>query len=109
MTAPEDCASVLEQFIYDAANLPANAAEPSHSTENVTDFETGHMRPPIQRRRSSLRSRFSLNGTGKVVSWAMDRDWSEHMAKFDHIVYGAEVASKLSFCLQVSTTSDIIR
>jgi hypothetical protein len=37
--------------------------------------------------------RSSANGTPKVVSWAMDRDWADHLTKFDHIVYAAEFAS----------------
>jgi hypothetical protein len=50
---------------------------------------------PLLRRRSSLRQnggRSSANGTPKVVSWAMDRDWADHLTKFDHIVYPAEFA-----------------
>ncbi|KAI0275104.1 hypothetical protein BC834DRAFT_927771 [Gloeopeniophorella convolvens] len=52
-------------------------------------------RPPLVRRRSSLKQggRFNANGTPKVVSWAMDRDWADHMTKFDHMVYAAEFAS----------------
>lgn len=57
----------------------------------------GTSRPPLLRRRSSLRQgRTSVNGTPKVVSWAMDRDWADHLTKFDHVVYAAEFAS-LSF------------
>ncbi|KAI0308242.1 hypothetical protein B0F90DRAFT_1681279 [Multifurca ochricompacta] len=44
-------------------------------------------RPSLVRRRSSLRQgggRTSVNGTPKVVSWAMDRDWADHLTKFDH-------------------------
>lgn len=55
----------------------------------------GGPRPPLLRRRSSLRQfngRSSANGTPKVVSWAMDRDWADHLTKFDHIVYAAEFA-----------------
>jgi hypothetical protein len=49
---------------------------------------------PLLRRRSSLRQgRSSVNGTPKVVSWAMDRDWADHLTKFDHVVYAAEFAS----------------
>lgn len=53
--------------------------------------------PPRQlvRRRSSLRQnggRSSANGTPKVVSWAMDRDWADYLTKFDHVVYAAEFA-----------------
>ncbi|KAF8274059.1 hypothetical protein EI94DRAFT_1696341 [Lactarius quietus] len=49
---------------------------------------------PLLRRRSSLRQgRSSANGTPKVVSWAMDRDWADHLTKFDHVVYAAEFAS----------------
>lgn len=56
----------------------------------------GQSRPPLLRRRSSLRQnmgRSSVNGTPKVVSWAMDRDWADHLTKFDHVVYAAEFAS----------------
>ena len=49
---------------------------------------------PLLRRRSSLRQgRSSANGTPKVVSWAMDRDWADHLTKFDHVIYAAEFAS----------------
>ena len=49
---------------------------------------------PLLRRRSSLRQgRSSANGTPKVVSWAIDRDWADHLTKFDHVVYAAEFAS----------------
>lgn len=59
---------------------------------------------PLLRRRSSLRQnggRSSANGTPKVVSWAMDRDWADHLTKFDHIVYAAEFAgpSLLHVCV----------
>ncbi|KAI0296158.1 hypothetical protein BC826DRAFT_1005553 [Russula brevipes] len=50
---------------------------------------------PLTRRRSNLRQnggRSSANGTPKMVSWAMDRDWADHLTKFDHIVYAAEFA-----------------
>jgi hypothetical protein len=53
---------------------------------------------PLLRRRSSLRQgRSSVNGTPKVVSWAMDRDWADHLTKFDHVVYAAEFASSSFF------------
>ncbi|TFY72861.1 hypothetical protein EVG20_g142 [Dentipellis fragilis] len=50
---------------------------------------------PIPRRRSSLKqpnARLSINGSQKVVSWAMDKDWTDQMSKFDRIVYAAELA-----------------
>jgi hypothetical protein len=60
----------------------------------------GPSHPPLIRRRSSLRNgRSSANGTPKVVSWAMDRDWADHLTKFDHMVFATEFASSsLSFC-----------
>jgi hypothetical protein len=60
----------------------------------------GPSRPQLVRRRSSLRQnggRSSANGTPKVVSWAMDRDWADHLTKFDHIVYAAEFAGPSFF------------
>lgn len=68
----------------------------------------GPSRPPLVRRRSNLRQgggRTSGNGTPKVVSWAMDRDWADHMTKFDHVVYAAEFAGS-SFSLPVVGDSD---
>jgi hypothetical protein len=58
---------------------------------------------PLMRRRSSLRQnggRSSANGTPKVVSWAMDRDWADYLTKFDHVVYAADFAgqSPLRMC-----------
>lgn len=55
----------------------------------------GPPRPHLVRRRSSLKQnigRSSANGTPKVVSWAMDRDWADYLTKFDHVVYAAEFA-----------------
>ena len=55
----------------------------------------GLPRPRLVRRRSSLKQnggRSSANGTPKVVSWAMDRDWADYLTKFDHVVYAAEFA-----------------
>ncbi|KAF8506662.1 hypothetical protein F5888DRAFT_1797915 [Russula emetica] len=55
----------------------------------------GPPRPHLVRRRSSLRQnggRSSANGTPKVVSWAMDRDWADYLTKFDHVIYAAEFA-----------------
>jgi hypothetical protein len=57
---------------------------------------------PLMRRRSSLRQnggRSSANGTPKMVAWAMDRDWADHLTKFDHIVYAAEFAGSHLFPL----------
>ena len=55
----------------------------------------GPARPRLVRRRSSLKQnggRSSANGTPKVVSWAMDRDWADYLTEFDHVVYAAEFA-----------------
>jgi len=68
----------------------------------------GASRPPLLRRRSSLRNgaRSSANGTPKVVSWAMDRDWADHLTRFDHIVYAADFAgsSLLRVCVAAFLT-----
>ncbi|KAI9444770.1 hypothetical protein H4582DRAFT_1911177 [Lactarius indigo] len=67
--------------------------QPMGMPEPVLDL--GQSRP-LLRRRSSLRQgggRTSVNGTPKVVSWAMDRDWADHLTKFDHVIYAAEFAS----------------
>ncbi|KAI0032745.1 hypothetical protein K488DRAFT_49279 [Vararia minispora EC-137] len=82
---------------HPVTEMPEPVLVPEHPpparVESIEDIEGG--RPPIPRRRSGLRSnRNSFSGAGKVVSWAMDRDWSEHMTKFDHIVYSAEVAGE---------------
>jgi FtsZ-binding cell division protein ZapB len=58
---------------------------------------------PLVRRRSSLRQnpgRSSANGTPKVVSWAMDRDWADYLTKFDHVVYAAEFAGLSHSCMR---------
>lgn len=55
-------------------------------------------RPGIPRRRSSLKHTGRVsNGerSTKVVSWAMDNDWSDHMSKFDHIAYATEIAGEI--------------
>jgi hypothetical protein len=62
----------------------------------------GPPRPQLLRRRSSLRQnggRSSANGTPKVVSWAMDRDWADYLTKFDHVVYAAEFAGLSPSCM----------
>ncbi len=74
--------------------VPPFMPEPSVSV--VPDqLIAGAPRHPLLRRRSSLRQnggRSSANGTPKVVSWAMDRDWADYLTKFDHVVYAAEFA-----------------
>jgi len=77
--------------------------EPVVLPEPILDpGQPGQSRPPLLRRRSSLRQgRTSVNGTPKVVSWAMDRDWADHLTKFDHIVYAAEYASPSFFFFSI--------
>jgi len=55
---------------------------------------TGASRPPLLWWHSSLRNgiQSSANETPKVVSWAMDRDWANHLTRFNHIVYAANFA-----------------
>ncbi|KAI9509072.1 hypothetical protein F5148DRAFT_1190152 [Russula earlei] len=83
-----------ESFLPTEPGLTPGMPEPAlpHDPEQPV---SGPSRPLI-RRRSSLRQnggRSSANGTPKVVSWAMDRDWADHLTKFDHTVYAAEFAA----------------
>ncbi|KAI0068236.1 hypothetical protein BV25DRAFT_1941669 [Artomyces pyxidatus] len=66
-----------------------SSAAPSPPSE---DAGAGPSRPTLPRRRSSLKQASAR--AQKVVSWAMDRDWTDHMTKFDHIVYAAEIAGE---------------
>lgn len=62
-------------------------------------------RPGIPRRRSSLKQSGRVsNGerSTKVVSWAMDNDWSDHMSKFDHIAYATEIAGGIIHSVQLT-------
>ncbi|TFY79657.1 hypothetical protein EWM64_g4362 [Hericium alpestre] len=55
--------------------------------------EAGPSGRPIPRRRSSLKQPSTrLERASKVVSWAMDNDWTDQMLKFNHIVHAAESA-----------------
>jgi hypothetical protein len=87
-----------------APTEPVAPPMPGPSVSVVPDQPiAGPPRPhQLVRRRSSLRQnggRSSANGTPKVVSWAMDRDWADYLTKFDHVVYAAEFAglSPVSF------------
>jgi inhibitor of growth protein 3 len=61
MAAPEDCASVLEQFIHDAANLPA---EISHMMEEIQakDAEMQKYQSSINSKDASLQKNIKVNG-----------------------------------------------
>lgn len=86
---PEMPQIIIESF-------PPAEPVPMGMPEPVLDGQPGGQSRPLLRRRSSLRQgggRTSVNGTPKVVSWAMDRDWADHLTKFDHVVYAAEFAS----------------
>lgn len=79
--------------------VPEPAPPPPASESVLTDSEIGSTapgRPGLPRRRSSLKhnSRFSLGGAAKVVSWAMDNDWAEHMGTYERMAYGAELAGE---------------
>ena len=81
---------------------------PEPGVSSFPDQPAGPHRP-IVRRRSSLRQnggRSSANGTPKMVSWAMDRDWADYLTKFDHVVYAAEFAgwSHSRICCWVLTS-----
>jgi hypothetical protein len=91
----------LETFLPTEPGLTPGMPEPVLPPDPEQPV-AGTSRPQLVRRRSSLRQngRSSANGTPKVVSWAMDRDWADHLTKFDHIVYAAEFASSsFSPCL----------
>jgi len=89
----------LETFLPTEPGLTPGMPEPMLPPDPEQPI-AGPSRPQLVRRRSSLRQngRTSANGTPKVVSWAMDRDWADHLTKFDHIVYAAEFAGS-SFSL----------
>jgi len=84
----------LESFATEPVPMGFGMPEPAVPPDPNQPI-AGASRPPLLRRRSSLRQiggRSSANGTPKAVSWAMDRDWADHLTKFDHIVYAAEFA-----------------
>ena len=71
--------------------------EPASYAEFQDALNEGPSRPTLPRRRSSLKQSDGRMGSGvsqKVVSWAMDRDWSDHMSKYDQILYATEIAGK---------------
>jgi hypothetical protein len=74
---------------------PLAPGMPEPNVSGVPDQPIAGPHRPLVRRRSSLRQmggRSSANGTPKMVSWAMDRDWADYLTKFDHVVYAAEFA-----------------
>ncbi|KZV77079.1 hypothetical protein PENSPDRAFT_645820 [Peniophora sp. CONT] len=85
---------------HPAMEMPIPETVPPPAPESVfTESEVGSTapsgRPGLARRRSSLKNnRFSLGGAAKVVSWAMDNDWAEHMGTYERIAYGAEMAGE---------------
>ncbi|KAH7925204.1 hypothetical protein BV22DRAFT_1034312 [Leucogyrophana mollusca] len=65
----------------------ADASPPSEDDLPNRDGDCPQ-RPAMARRRSSLKRnntdlRLSMNYSAKTVSWAMDRDWSEQMMKYE--------------------------
>ncbi|KAI0052851.1 hypothetical protein FA95DRAFT_1674875 [Auriscalpium vulgare] len=87
MIMPEPTVPPIEgPMSYGGSELSSAApSPPSEAAEGVAPRHT------LTRRRSSLRQ--TAGRSGKVVSWAMDRDWTD-MTKFDHIVYAAEAAGE---------------
>jgi hypothetical protein len=88
---------MLEPFAESFAPTQAvGSPMPEPSISVIPDQPiAGPPRPHLVRRRSSLKQiggRSNANGTPKVVSWAMDRDWADYLTKFDHVVYAAEFA-----------------
>jgi hypothetical protein len=78
-----------------APTEPVAPYMPEPSLSVIPDQLTAGPPRRLVRRRSSLKQnggRTSANGTPKVVSWAMDRDWADYLTKFDHVVYAAEFA-----------------
>lgn len=66
-------------------------------TEKSNEHEDVAARHPLLHRRSSLKkkdSMHSLASQAKSVTWAMDRDWTEHASKFIKVTNEAEVAGE---------------
>ncbi|OCH96145.1 hypothetical protein OBBRIDRAFT_744159 [Obba rivulosa] len=64
-------------------------------TINEAESQDGSVRPALPRRRSSLKksnsmSRLSVASQNKCVAWAMDREWTEQMAKYVETTNEAE-------------------
>jgi hypothetical protein len=98
----QEMPEALAESFLPSEPVPLGMPQPSVPVDATFDPDllvAGPSRRPLVRRRSSLRQngRSSANGTPKVVSWAMDRDWADHMTKFDHIVYAAEFAGSSQF------------
>ncbi|KAI0257102.1 hypothetical protein BJV78DRAFT_1160278 [Lactifluus subvellereus] len=90
----QEMPEALAESFLPSEPLPHGMPQPMMPIDLAMD-PAGPSRPPLLRRRSNLRQgggRSSANGTPKVVSWAMDRDWADHLTKFDHVVYAAEFA-----------------
>ncbi|THH19738.1 hypothetical protein EW146_g1500 [Bondarzewia mesenterica] len=103
MPVPQPAVVEEPQTIYADSELssippslpPKEPLAPGSYADFQQGLEEGLVRPMLPRRRSSLKQptgRSSNGAAQKVVSWAMDRDWSVHMSKFDHIVYATEIA-----------------
>lgn len=95
---------MLEPFAESFAPTEPVAPRMPEPSVSVIPPDQAIAGPPRQlvRRRSSLRQnggRSSANGTPKVVSWAMDRDWADYLTKFDHVVYAAEFAGLSPSCM----------
>ncbi|THH34100.1 hypothetical protein EUX98_g120 [Antrodiella citrinella] len=80
-----------------------NSNQTGFALETIHEFggEPGQERPrpTLPRRRSSLKksgsmSRLSIISQTKSVSWAMDKDWMDQMAKFEEVTKEAEIAAK---------------
>lgn len=86
---------VTEMPVPETAPPPPPAPDSEFTVSEVGSTAPSG-RPGLARRRSSLKqnSRFSLGGAAKVVSWAMDNDWAEHMGTYERIAYGAEMAGE---------------
>lgn len=77
--------------------------------EKPEGSEVATQRPPLVRRRSSLKngggmSRLSMVSQTKSVTWAMDRDWVEQMSKYENATQEAEVVCEcLNFSVALRT------
>ncbi|EGN95895.1 hypothetical protein SERLA73DRAFT_162583, partial [Serpula lacrymans var. lacrymans S7.3] len=73
---------------YTRANEEGPSSSPSPPSEKEDDAPGENGTAPPLRRRSSLKRsgsalRLSMNYSNKTVSWAMDRDWTDQMLKYE--------------------------
>ena len=102
MTTTEDCASVLDQFIYDAANLPA---EIMHMMDEIQAKDT-----ELQKYQSAINSRDgqiqkTIKASGVLEKHPKETEYSEQVKKNYEQIYDLQ-SQKVALSEKASTLLD---